>query len=376
MTNLVYPGAQHTRFQHALGAMHLMSLAVETLRSKGHEITDDEATAVKAAILMHDIGHGPFSHVLEHTIVKSIDHERISEILMENMNREMDGALDLAIDIFRGTYYKRFLHQLISSQLDTDRLDYLKRDSFYTGVIEGSIGSDRIIKMLNMNNDELVVEAKGIYSIEKFLIARRLMYWQVYLHKTVISAEKMLIQILRRAKYLAQNGSQIFASPQLAYFIGQEIDNKSFEHLKTINNFTVLDDNDIISSIKVWMNHEDKILSTLSTCFINRNLFRIQIRTIPFGKAEKDEIKALVKEKFNLDDDNCDYFVFDGEVSNSTYDLDTDRINIMYSDNDIRDISEVSDIINTTTIRNTQKRYYLSYPKSIDNLLSNKFNHK
>lgn len=363
MTNLVYPGAQHTRFQHAAGAMHLMQMAIDTLKKKGAEISDDEVQAAMAAILMHDIGHGPFSHVLEHSIVTGISHETISKILMHRMNEQMDGKLLRAIDTFEGNC-KPFLHQLISSQLDTDRLDYLKRDSFFSGVTEGTIGSDRIIKMLNVVDNELVVEAKGIYSIEKFLIARRLMYWQVYLHKTVIAAEKMLIQILRRAKFLSREGRTPFAPPQLSYFLENEVDIDNFDTPETIRNFTLLDDNDIMSAIKTWTSSDDKILATLSSCFIDRRLFRIEISRSSINEQVLGNHRIEVMNWLDCSHDESEYFVISGQVSSKTYTIGPDRINIMFSPTDIRDISEVSDMLNLKALGNVDQRNYLCYPKS------------
>lgn len=368
MTNLVYPGAQHTRFQHAAGAMHLMQMAIDTLKKKGAEISDDEIRGAMAAILMHDIGHGPFSHVLEHSIVTGISHETVSKILMHRMNEQMDGQLSLAIDTFEGNC-KPFLHQLISSQLDTDRLDYLKRDSFFSGVTEGTIGSDRIIKMLNVVDNELVVEAKGVYSIEKFLIARRLMYWQVYLHKTVIAAEKMLIQILRRAKQLAREGRTPFAPPQLVFFLNNEVDMSNFDTEETIRNFALLDDNDIMSAIKTWTGDDDKILATLSSCFIDRRLFRIEISRAPFDEETLENHRNEVAQWLNCTAEESDYFVVSGQVSSKTYTIGPDRINIMFSPTDIRDISEVSDMLNLKALGNSDHRHFLCYPKTRESLV-------
>ncbi len=371
LTHLVYPGAQHTRFQHVLGAMHLMSMAVSTLRSKGHLISEAESEAVLAAILMHDIGHGPFSHVLENTIVQGISHEDLSSILMARINCELDGALDLAIDIFNDRYEKRYLHQLVSGQLDMDRLDYLKRDSFFSGVSEGVIGSDRIIKMLNVHNDQLVVEAKGIYSIEKFLVARRLMYWQVYLHKTVLVAEKMLVQILTRAKHLAQQGDQISAPPCLNYFLLNNIGLAQFNHSPdAIANFTMLDDDDVMCAIKGWMHHPDFVLSRLSTDFINRHLFRIKIRKNPFSQEEVERVKELVASGLNLTDHSqIDYFVLYSSTSNSAYSSDDEHINILYHYGETKDISEASDMFDLTLLDRKVTRYYLCYPKCLGELL-------
>ncbi len=376
MTNLVYPGAQHTRFQHALGAMHLMSLAVDTLRSKGHHITDAEKDAVEAAILMHDIGHGPFSHALEHSIVDSVEHEQISKVLMELINDEVGGELELCLNIFKNQYAKPFLYQLISSQLDTDRLDYLKRDSFYTGVIEGTIGSDRIIKMLDLHGGQLVVEAKGLYSTEKFLIARRLMYLQVYMHKAVISAEKMQIQILRRAKYLVRNGEEVYATPSLSFFLHNNVDLDAFGDREVVQQFLMLDDTDILASIKVWMSHSDRILAWLSTAFVNRELFRTLISHAPFPDGFDAELKAKVKAVYGVDDDEATYLVYGGQLSNSTYTHDSGNINILFSNGQVRDISEVSSVISAVSENDCGRRYYVCYPKNIDKMAADKLNRK
>ena len=371
LTHLVYPGAQHTRFQHALGAMHLMSMAVSTLRSKGHGISEAENEAVLAAILMHDIGHGPFSHVLEKTIVEAINHETISSILMERLNSQFNGAISLAIDIFNDRYEKQYLHQLVSGQLDMDRLDYLKRDSFFSGVSEGVIGSDRIIKMLNMNNDHLVVEAKGIYSIEKFLVARRLMYWQVYLHKTVLVAEKMLVQILRRAKHLTQQGEQLSAPMNLQYFLSHNIGIDHFiQSEQAIANFTLLDDDDVMCAIKAWMSHPDFVLSRLATDFINRHLFKIKFRKNPFSKQEIDYVQQNVATRLQLNDlSEVDYFVLVDSTSNSAYSSEDEHINILYHNGEIRDISEASDMFNLALLDRKETRHYLCYPKCLGELL-------
>lgn len=363
MTNLVYPGAQHTRYQHALGAMHLMHMAIDTLRSKGNAISDAEAISAKAAILLHDIGHGPFSHVLENTIVNGISHEEISKTLMERMNDHLGGRLTQAIEIFEGKG-RKFLHQLISSQLDTDRLDYLKRDSFFSGVVEGDVSSDRIIKMLNICDDKLVVDAKGIYSIENFLIARRLMYWQVYLHKTVIAAEKMLIQILARAKQLASNGVNMFAPPPLAYFLYNDISGTDFNNDETIANFTQLDDTDIMSAIKIWASHPDRTLSILSSAFINRRLFRIEIHNTPIAPETVEQHKQQVAQWLGCTADECSPFVISGQVSNQTYAHDNDQINIRLADSTITDIAQASDMLKIDVLKTTDSRYFICYPKS------------
>ncbi|MCQ2204485.1 MAG: HD domain-containing protein [Bacteroidales bacterium] len=363
MTNLVYPGAQHTRFQHSLGAMHLIHLAMDTLLYKGILVTEEEQRAAMAAMLMHDIGHGPFSHVLEHTIVNGISHEEISLALMNRMNQMMGGRLDRTLELFNGNC-KPFLHQLISSQLDTDRLDYLKRDSFYTGVSEGTVGSDRIIKMLDVYNDQLVVEAKGVYSIEKFLIARRLMYWQVYLHKTVIAAERMLNQILRRAKNLSRQGKTPFAPPHLLYFLENEIDSSNFDEYETIRNFTLLDDSDITSSIKVWTMSDDKTLATLSTWFLNRHLFHIEEGVRPFSDSYVDEIRHRAAKMLKISLHDTNYFVVTGQVSSNTYDIMRDRINIKLSDNEVCDVSDISEL-NLDILGDRDAKWYLCYPRGI-----------
>ncbi|MCQ2228176.1 MAG: HD domain-containing protein [Bacteroidales bacterium] len=364
MTSLVYPGALHTRFQHALGAMHLIHLAMDTLQNKGTLITEDEQRAAMAAMLLHDIGHGPFSHVLERSIVNSVTHEEISKVLMERMNQMMGGRLDRTIDIFEGRC-KPFLHQLISSQLDTDRLDYLKRDSFYTGVSEGTIGSDRIIKMLDVHDDKLVVEAKGIYSVEKFLIARRLMYWQVYLHKTVMSAERMLTSILRRAKNLTRQGKPQFAPPHLAYFFENEIDKDNFDEYETIRNFTLLDDNDIMSAIKVWTMSDDRILATLSTWFINRHLLHIDISENKFSDAIVEEACKKTALFLKISEHDARYFVITGRVKSNTYNsFGNDTINIIGRDGDIYDVSEKSEL-DFDLLGDKDSRWYLCYPRGV-----------
>ncbi len=366
LTSLVYPGAMHNRFQHAVGAMHLMSQAVDVLRSKGIEIDDDESQAVHIAILLHDIGHGPYSHVLENTVVKGIHHEMISLLFMERLNEEFNGKLKLAIEIFKGNYYKKFLHQLVSSQLDMDRLDYLRRDSFFTGVTEGIIGSDRIIKMLHVCNDELVVESKGIYSIEKFLIARRLMYWQVYLHKTSVVAEKMLVLVLQRARFLLQKGTEVFATPHLLYFFKEDITIDDFKQDTAIlEKFSMLDDGDIMSAIKVWTTHEDFILSTLSKLMINRDLFQIEMQKEPFDKQKIKHIKNKVKEDMDLGKGEVGYFVHTDVVENYAYSLTDEKIKILYADGQLKDVSEASDILNLSVLSKNVKKNVLIYPKSL-----------
>lgn len=364
LTNLVYPGALHTRFHHAMGAMHLMSEAIDVLRSKNHAITEEEAKGVTIAILLHDIGHGPFSHALEHSIVNNINHEDISDLLMNRLNEEFNGELSLAIKIFQNKYKKKFLHQLVSSQLDMDRLDYLKRDSFFTGVSEGVISSDRIIKMLNVVDDELAIEAKGIYSIEKFIIARRLMYWQVYLHKTVLSAENLLVNILKRAKELAEKKVELFCTPALKVFLYNKYSKSDFiSDRSLLETFAQLDDYDIMTSIKVWADHNDKVLSMLCKQLVNRKLFKVEMQKQSFKEEKIDSIKAYTKKHFKLNDKEVNYFVFTGTVANDTYSANKIRINIMFKDGTISDITEASDQLNINVLGKTVKKYYLCYPK-------------
>lgn len=361
LTNLVYPGALHTRFHHAMGAMHLMELAIEEIRSKGHIITDEEAEAVTIAILLHDIGHGPFSHALEHSIVNNITHEDISELFMSRLNAKFNGKLTLAIKIFQNKYSKKFLHQLVSSQLDMDRLDYLKRDSFFTGVSEGVISSDRIIKMLTVVNDQLAIEAKGIYSIEKFIIARRLMYWQVYLHKTVLSAENLLVHILKRAKELAKKKIELFCTPALKTFLYKQYSKSDFKNNSLLlDTFAQLDDYDIMTAIKVWAAHEDFILSTLCRQLVNRKLFTIEMQGKPFQAAKITGLKKNLRKQCKLNDREIHYFVFSGAVSNDAY---SGEINILYKDGTLQDIAKASDQLNIDMLTKTVKKYYLCYPK-------------
>lgn len=367
VTSLVYPGAQHTRFQHALGAMHLMSGAVETLRGKGHEISDQESEGVHIAILLHDLGHAPFSHVMEDILTSGISHEAISLLLMEDLNRQFNNRLDLAIDIFTFKYKKRFLSQLVSSQLDMDRLDYLKRDSFFSGVHEGVIGSDRIIKMLNVSNDELVVEEKGIYSIEKFLVARRLMYWQVYLHKTALVAERMLINIMNRAKELCLSGVDVFGTPQLLYFLSNKINDTVFSDSleKAIANFIELDDNDISTCIKMWINHSDIVLCSLSKAFANRNLLHIEFSKVefPFEQICVMQEKAMVELNLNSLHE-ASYFVFSDSIVNHAYQKkDDDNIKIMTNDNRIIDIADASDMFDLSVLSKKVTKFFFCYPK-------------
>ena len=364
LSSVVYPGAQHTRFQHSLGAFHLMSEAIIQLASKGNFIFDSEAEAVQAAILLHDIGHGPFSHVLEDTIVKGVSHEEISLMLMERMNKEMNGQLSLAIQIFKDEYPKRFLHQLVSGQLDMDRLDYLRRDSFYTGVTEGNIGSARIIKMLDVADDRLVVESKGIYSIENFLTARRLMYWQVDLHKTSVAYEKMLISTLLRAKELASQGVELFASPALRFFLYNDINPTEFyNNPDCLENFIQLDDNDIWTALKVWSTHTDKVLSTLSTGMINRNIFKVEISSEPISEDRKKELTLHISQQLGITLSEANYFVSTPSIEKNMYDPADDSIDIIYKDGTIKNIAEASDMLNISLLSKKVKKYYLCYQR-------------
>ncbi len=364
LTSLVYPGALHTRFHHAMGAMHLMGQAIDVIRSKGNEINEEEAQAVTIAILLHDIGHGPFSHALEHSIVSNVNHEDISDLFMNDLNKEFNGKLTLAIKIFENKYSKKFLHQLVSSQLDMDRLDYLNRDSFFTGVSEGVISSDRIIKMLTVVNGQLAIEAKGIYSIEKFLIARRLMYWQVYLHKTVLSAEDMLVNILKRAKELAHKKVTLFCTPALQLFLCNNYSKKDFlSNTKLLEYFAKLDDYDIMASIKVWCEHSDLVLSILCKNLVNRNLYKIELQNQPFKEEKINKIKSEIKKKYKFSEKEINYFVFTGNVANDAYRADKIRITILSKDGTVADIADASDQLNIDVIAKTVKKHYLCFIK-------------
>ncbi|GAB5415951.1 MAG: HD domain-containing protein [Crocinitomicaceae bacterium] len=363
MTHLVYPGALHTRFHHVLGAMHLMSKAISTIRRKGHDISDSEEQAALLAILLHDIGHGPFSHALEHDIVTGVNHEEISIFFMERLSEEFDGELDLALEIFQNKYPKKFLHQLVSSQLDMDRMDYLNRDSFYTGVSEGKIGSDRIIEMLNVVNGSLVLEEKGIYSIEKFLVARRLMYWQVYLHKTVVAAEFMLIHVLRRAKELKQAGTEIFCSPALNYFLVNNVSAEDFRNKpEVLELFSQLDDFDILGAIKVWQFHDDKVLSTLSRRLIERKLFKIKVSKEAFSEEEKEKMREKVAKKLQIPSDEAHYFVYNNILTNSAYNDASQHINLLMKSGKTLEVSKASDNLNISALSDPVEKHFLCYP--------------
>lgn len=364
LSSVVYPGAQHTRFQHSLGAFYLMSEAITQLKAKGQFIFDSEAEAVQAAILLHDIGHGPFSHVLEDTIVKGVTHEEISLMLMERINKEMNGQLSLAIRIFKDEYPKKFLHQLVSGQLDMDRLDYLRRDSFYTGVTEGNIGSARIIKMLDVADDHLVIESKGIYSIENFLTARRLMYWQVYLHKTSVAYERMLISTLLRAKELAAQNVELFASPALRFFLYNNITPAEFlNNPDCLEHFIQLDDNDIWTALKVWSNHPDKVLSTLSTGMINRNVFKVEVSSEPITEERKKELTLHISRQLSIPLSEASYFISTLSIEKNMYDPADDSIDIIYKDGTIKNIAEASDMLNISLLSKKVKKYYICYQR-------------
>ncbi|MBP5376638.1 MAG: HD domain-containing protein [Bacteroidaceae bacterium] len=363
---MVYPGAQHTRFQHSLGAFYLMSKAVATLLMKGVEISDEEAEAVEAAILMHDIGHGPFSHVLEHTLMSGVRHEEVSLMIMEKLNKEMDGRLSLAIQIFKDKYKKHFLHQLISSQLDMDRLDYLRRDSFFTGVTEGNIGSDRIIDMLHVKDDRLVMEKKGIYSIENYLVSRRLMYWQVYLHKTSVAAEHVLINALQRAKDLAHQGVELFCSPALHFFLYNDVDKERFfNDPDCLTHYLNLDDNDIISALKVWEGNDDKILSLLSQDFIGRNIFKVEVTEGPSTKNEQEvQVIRNISERYGIDEADVKRYLTSSQmVGRDMYSTVEDKIEILMKDGTTKDISEVSDMLNVDTLSKKVRKKFFCYQR-------------
>lgn len=364
MTHLVYPGAHHTRFHHAIGAMHLMGLAVDVLRSKGHDISAEEAEGVTMAILLHDIGHGPFSHALENSIVQGVHHESISTLFMDRLNHDLEGALEMALSIFKGTYKKKFLHQLVSSQLDMDRLDYLNRDSFFTGVSEGVISFDRILKMLEVKDDQLVIEEKGIYSIEKFIVARRLMYWQVYLHKTVVSAECLITAVLRRAKELAREGVDLFSTPALKSFLNQEVTLEDFiHHPRFLDDFAELDDSDISISVKQWSKHPDPVLSDLSYRMLHRRLFRIQLQSVPFTESDLEQVRQKLSSDMGIQSQHLAYYCISGSIVNNAYSNQDDRIRILMKDGRVLDIADATDTLNIKALSETVEKYFLCYPK-------------
>ena len=362
MSYLVYPGAHHTRFHHAIGCMHLMQKAVDVLRFKGVTISTEEENALYVAILLHDIGHGPFSHAMENSIVRGISHEAISLLFMEQLNKEFNGSLTLAIKIFKGEHDRQFLSQLISSQFDMDRADYLKRDSFYAGVAEGNINSERLITMLNVVDNTLVIEEKGIYSVEKFLVARRFMYWQVYLHKTGLVAEQLLIRVLKRAKELIGKGESLMASEPLLYFLNKDISSENFS-LETLETFSKLDDFDIISAIKSWQDHDDFVLSNLCGMIINRTLLKIKIKDKRFKDRKLEAHLRELMEAKKLTKDEAKYFVFDGEISNQGYQKNSQIINILYKSGKVGDISKATDQFDLKTLSKPVTKYYICYPK-------------
>jgi hypothetical protein len=369
LTSFVYPGATHSRFQHGLGALHLMNMAIATLRGKGVSISDAEEEATLIAILLHDAGHGPFSHALENSIISGITHEDISLLLMNKLSEFYGGKLDLAIRIFRGTYPRKFLHELISGQIDMDRLDYLKRDSFFTGVIEGAVGSDRIIRMLNVVDDSLVVDEKGIYSLEKFLIARRLMYWQVYMHKAVLSSESLLVNILRRAKELANKGIELYATPALRFFLYNNISHADLAGVGIFTagmvaaNFTRLDDSDILVSAKYWTDHSDKVLSDLSARLLRRDLFAVELQNDPFSESRVSGLENCVRNLYDIDAGLEKYYVFTNSISNLAYAPDSPVVNILLKNGNTAGISSVSDMFGHRFLSETITKYFLCYPK-------------
>ncbi|QIE58347.1 HD domain-containing protein [Rasiella rasia] len=363
MSYLVYPGAHHTRFHHALGAMFLMQKAVRVLRSKTTEITSEEEHALYIAILLHDIGHGPFSHAMEHSIVENVSHEHVSLLMMQSLNEQFNGELTLAITIFKNEYHRSFLHQLVSGQLDMDRLDYLRRDSFYTGVSEGAVNSERLITMLNVIDDNLVVEEKGIYSVEKFIVARRLMYWQVYLHKTSLVAEQLLVRLLKRAKQLADEGTVLPASNALSFFLKNHISATDFS-TEILDTFAALDDYDIISAMKTWALNEDFVLAELSRMLLQRDLLKIKLKKKPISE-EKISLKiSEVRNKHNLTKEEATYFVFTGLIENQAYNMKKDTINLITKTGKVVDVAKASDQLNIEALSKKVVKYYLCYPKA------------
>lgn len=363
LSHLVYPGALHTRFHHALGAMHLMSLAIESLRGKGHAITEEEALGAHIAILLHDIGHGPFSHALEHSLVEGISHEDVGALVMDRLNAEFEGALDPGIAIFHDRHPKHVLHQLVSGQLDVDRMDYLNRDSFYTGVSEGVIGGDRIIKMLQVVGDRLVVEEKAIYSIEKFIVARRLMYWQVYLHKTVVACEQMLVQTLRRAKYLGLLGVPLFGSPALLGFLTNQRDRASFDEPGVLEDFMRLDDHDIMGAVKVWADHPDPVLSRLATDLVERHTLRIRLRTKAWGPEHVERIRHETAQRMKITEKEAALFVLTDRLENNAYDNTDGGIQLLFKNGRLEDIAEASDNLGIAAMSGTVEKHYLAFPR-------------
>jgi HD superfamily phosphohydrolase len=364
LTDYVYPGALHTRFSHALGALHLMTQAIDVLRSKGADITEDEAEAVTIAILLHDIGHGPHSHALEKYLVTGATHEHLSRVMMDRLNEEFNGRLELAIRIFRNEYHKTFLNQLVASQLDVDRLDYLNRDSFFTGVNEGVIGYDRIIKMMDVQEGRLVIEAKGIYSIEKFIIARRLMYWQVYLHKTVLGVEQLLSKIISRAKALAEQGVALEGTPALKYFLANRFNADDFKpYSKMLDQFAKLDDTDVMAAIKSWTHSSDKVLAILASKIVDRHLLHVTLHSEPFSQNKLEAYKEQAVNYYNISYQDADALVFTGSTSNSAYSTTGSKINILYKDGRVQDIADASDQLNISVLAKPVVKYFLCVPK-------------
>ena len=356
--NLVYPGAVHTRLHHSLGAYHLMCNALASLRGKGIPITENEELGAKLAILLHDAGHGPFSHALENNLIEKLDHESVSLLIMQKLNAEMQGGLSTAIEIFTNRYPKKFLHQLVSGQLDVDRMDYLNRDSFFTGVSEGVIGYDRIIHMLTVHEGELMVQEKGIYSIEKFLVARRLMYWQVYLHKTVVSAESMLVKIIQRAREKIRNGEKLSSgSGPLDFFLSQTPQNPP----EWLEAFSEIDDNDVLSALKNWMKNSDPVLSGLSSRLINRRLLKARLQAEPFEQLRVDNLLQEAARILKISQSDAAYFVFTGEHTNTTYNPDDEKINILFKDGSVRDISQVDNALIHRSLSTAVKKFYICY---------------
>lgn len=360
---IVYPGAHHTRFHHALGAMFLMQKAVQVLSLKGVEISKKEEEALYVAILLHDIGHGPFSHAMENSIVENVSHEQISLLFMENLNRKFNNELTVAIQIFKDEYPRKFLHQLVSGQLDMDRLDYLKRDSFYTGVPEGTVNAQRLIAMLNVKDDNLVVEEKGIYSVENFLVARRLMYWQVYLHKTGIVAEQLLVRVLKRAKQLTANGIELPASQSLAFFLKNHISLDDFSD-EVLDTFSKLDDNDILSGMKAWVSNDDFVLKNLSKMLLNRDLLKIKVKSQAFSSQKLKEKKVKIMDAFGLSEEEVAFFVFSGKLENQAYSMERDTINLLKKNGKVIEVAKASDQLNLEALSISVVKYYICYPKN------------
>ncbi len=362
LSYLVYPGAHHTRFHHALGCMHIMQKAVEVLRYKGVIISNEEEKALYIAILLHDIGHGPFSHAMEHSIVENVNHEAISLLFMNKLNEEFDGQLTLAIRVFKGEYHRKFMLQLISSQLDMDRMDYLRRDSFYSGVAEGNINSDRLIQMMNVVDDVLVIEEKGIYSVEKFLMARRLMYWQAYLHKTSLVAENMLVRVLKRAKELSQKGIVLPCSEPLFYFMQHKVELNDFDDA-VLERFSQLDDTDIIAALKAWQNHNDFILSNLSKMIVNRDLLKIKLSSEKYTPEDVEDLKSKLTNFYRISQQEASYFIFKGKIKNQAYNKDVEPIKILKKDRTIEDVVEASDQLNLKALSKPVTKYFICFPK-------------